>query len=153
MACKHPRPLKIGHDANFQLTSPSPRYQVIGYGIKLSKNEADEDVWTYTFTLQRECQQASIKEALCHPTADELDDFRDYRRAKAAGEIPELTVEVFSSAASLLTIRDGAGVERHPSKDSGYHSIGEELERISQKEKVVLPEGEMMRDEGLGPEA
>ena len=95
---------------------------MIGYSVKLSKNKADEDVWTYAFTLQQECNQASIKEALCHPTADELDDYRDYRRAKAAGDIPGMNAVVDQSAKSLLTIREG--MERHMSKDSGYQSMG-----------------------------
>lgn len=87
----------------------------------LSKNKQGEDVWTYAFSLQREYGQAGIKEALCHPTADELDDHRDYHRAKAANEIPGTDANVHPSADPTLT--DSDGIKRHTSVDSGYHSI------------------------------
>lgn len=91
----------------------------------------DHDVWTYGFTLQRECAQASIKEALCHPTADELDDFLDYHRAKAAGDVPTIRRSLSldddesseSASASALALTVGDGVERHMSNDSGYQSM------------------------------
>lgn len=97
------------------------RYRVVGYGVKLSKNKADEDIWTYSFTLQRECAQASIKEALCHPTAEELDDYLDYHRAKAAGDIPRIDGTLNHGNELPLTVRDGVG--RHMSNDSGYQSM------------------------------
>lgn len=106
-----------------QFRSPSHRYRVVSYGVKLSRNKVGKDVWTYTFTLQRECDQASIKEALCHPTADELDDYRDYHRAKAAGDIPRINVTFYHNNESLLTVR--GGTERHTSNDSGYQSMKE----------------------------
>lgn len=97
------------------------RYRVVGYGVKLFENTVDGDVWTYSFTLQRECAQASIKEAICHPTADELEDYRDYLRAKAAGDIPTISGAFNPGSELSLGIRDG--VERHMSHDSGYQSM------------------------------
>lgn len=35
--------------------------------------------------LRRESYQTSIKEALAHPTADELDDWNDYQLSKNGG--------------------------------------------------------------------
>ena len=105
MACKYYHqikgPISAGPAYDFS------RYRVVSYGVYLSKNKQGEDVWTYAFSLQREYGQASIKEALCHPTADELDDHRDYHRAKAANEIPGIEANVHPSADSKLTDSDG----------------------------------------------
>lgn len=54
-----------------------------------------------------------MKEALCHPTADELDDYKDYERAMFATANEENNID--------RTIRDQA--ERHMSSDSGYLSL------------------------------
>lgn len=58
------------------------RYRVVSYGTKLLETHDGKDRWTFTFDLQRELDQASFQEALRHPTADELDDWEDYQRAK-----------------------------------------------------------------------
>lgn len=105
---------------NIILTIPH-RYRIVGFGVKLFTNELEEDLWTYSFTLQRECHQASIKEALSHPTPDELDDYLDYHRVKAAGDIPTINGPFKPGSELPLSVRDG--VERHMSNDSGYQSM------------------------------
>jgi hypothetical protein len=104
---------------------------MLGYGVKLTKDDKGEDVWTYTFTMRREYGQASIREALCHPTTDELDDYRDYQRAKADKEIPEVKPKSHHQAKSpLSSFRDGVG--RH---DSEYRS-GKSPKRLGSKEVI-----------------
>ena len=128
MACKHNE--AVWATVGNSLTHHHRRYRVVGYGVKLSQNKLDQDVWTFSFTLQRECAQTSIKEALSHPTADELDDYLDYHRAKAAGDIPRITEPLYNHGnnESLLTVR--GGVPRHMSTDSGYQSMrGFKLDR------------------------
>ena len=120
MACKHDEEIRAAFCKTFYSLLPL-RYRVVGFGVKLFTNELEEDLWTYSFTLRRECHQASIKEALSHPTADELDDYFDYHRVKAAGDIPTINGPFKPGSELPLSIRDG--VERHMSNDSGYQSM------------------------------
>lgn len=46
------------------------------------QDKAGKEDWRYYFLLRREPEQASIKEALVHPTADEMDDWKDYQLPK-----------------------------------------------------------------------
>ena len=119
MACKYNGAVRAIF-AQCSLTV-SHRYRIVGFGVKLFTNELEDDRWTYSFTLQRECTQASIKEALCHPTADELDDYVDYHRAKAAGDTPQINGPFNTGSELPLAVRDGVG--RHMSNDSGYQSM------------------------------
>ncbi|MCJ1378322.1 hypothetical protein MMC17_001419 [Xylographa soralifera] len=57
-------------------------YRVSGYGVKLIVNILGEDEWQYTFVLERYRDQAGLDRALCHPTADEMDDWRDYKQTR-----------------------------------------------------------------------
>ncbi|MCJ1476127.1 hypothetical protein MMC13_004792 [Lambiella insularis] len=58
-------------------------YGVSGYGVKLTVGNAGEDQWQYSFTLERHCDQARLERALCHPTADEMDDWNAYKSLEA----------------------------------------------------------------------
>ncbi|MCJ1434142.1 hypothetical protein MMC27_003508 [Xylographa pallens] len=57
-------------------------YRVSGYGVKLMVNILGEDEWQYSFVLERYHDQAGLDRALCHPTADEMDDWRDYKQTR-----------------------------------------------------------------------
>ena len=62
-------------------------YRVTSYGISLSSSKSlpsAQESWNYNFTLQREPDQDSLDKALAHPIAEELDDWKDYQRVKAA---------------------------------------------------------------------
>ena len=62
-------------------------YRVTSYGISLTPSPSlppGRDTWHYNFTLQREPNQDSLEKALAHPIAEELDDWENYQRAKAA---------------------------------------------------------------------
>ena len=58
------------------------RYRVSGYGVKLKVNILGEDEWQYSFVLERYHDQAGLDRALWHPTADEMDDWRDYKQTR-----------------------------------------------------------------------
>lgn len=133
---------------NILLTTPH-RYRVVGFGVKLFTNESEEDLWTYSFTLQREYAQPSIKEALSHPTADELDDYLDYYRAKAAGDIPTINGPFHSGSQLPLGVRDG--VERHMSNDSGYQSMkGVKLDGLQRNGSEAEGQSGIKIDQGKG---
>ncbi|MCJ1397322.1 hypothetical protein MMC11_000514 [Xylographa trunciseda] len=57
-------------------------YRVSGYGVKLKVNVVGEDEWQYTFVLERYRDQVGLDRAICHPTADEMDDWRDYKQTR-----------------------------------------------------------------------
>ncbi|MCJ1387372.1 hypothetical protein MMC18_000215 [Xylographa bjoerkii] len=57
-------------------------YHVSGYGVKLTVNIVGEDEWQYSFVLKRYRDQAGLDKALCHPTADEMDDWKDYKQTR-----------------------------------------------------------------------
>ena len=62
--------------------------------------------------------QASIKNALFHPTADELDDWKDYRRAKSNSENDlSTTIDRVTQVSSPRLEK-----ERNLSIESGYFS-------------------------------
>ena len=145
MACKYNGAVRVIF-AQCSLTV-SRRYRIVGFGVKLFTNELEEDLWTYSFTLQRECTQASIKEALCHPTADELDDYVDYHRAKAAGDTPQINGPFSPGSELPSAVRDGVG--RHMSNDSGYQSVkGFQLDGAQRK--GFEAEGSSKVDKGKG---
>ena len=60
------------------------RYRVISFSVKLETPEG-KDRWIYTFQLARQTDppQDGIESALAHPTADEMDDWKDYQKMKA----------------------------------------------------------------------
>ena len=93
------------------------RYRVIGYGVKLAAVEG-KDRWTFTFRLARQVDppQDSLDKALKHPTADEMDDWKDYRREKAK-----------EKGGNLLSLRWGESYRDKKRKtDSGYFSLSSE---------------------------
>ncbi|KAI9823387.1 MAG: hypothetical protein M1826_007743 [Phylliscum demangeonii] len=49
-------------------------YSVVGHGLK-----REEETVHYTFRLRREGNQVQMEKALAHPTAEEYDDWLDYR--------------------------------------------------------------------------
>ena len=55
-------------------------YRVSGYGVKLTVNDFGEDEWHYNFLFERHRDQAGIDKALCHPTAEEMDDWKNYKK-------------------------------------------------------------------------
>ena len=95
----------------------SNRYRVLGYSVKLTTAKG-RDQWVYTFQLARQVDppQDSIDKALMHPTADEMDDWKDYRRAKAN-----------EKGTNLLSLRWGESYQDKKRKpDSGYFSLSSE---------------------------
>ena len=93
------------------------RYRVTGYGVKLTTAEG-RDQWTFTFQLARQVDppQDSLEKALKHPTADEMDDWKDYRREKAKVK-----------GGNLLNLRWGESYRDQKRKtDSGYFSLSSE---------------------------
>lgn len=115
MACKHIQDTGTKVEAH---TRWQPRYRVVSYGVKLEQDRDGNDEWKYSFELRREPDQASIKDALSHPTADEIDDWEDYRRAKTNAQNGR------SSSDSTVLHLSTAGLEkeRTESIDSGYFS-------------------------------
>lgn len=85
--------------------------------MKLTTTEG-RDQWVYTFQLARQVDppQDSIDEALKHPTADEMDDWKDYRKEKAK-----------EKGTNLLSLRWGESYQDKKRKtDSGYFSLSSE---------------------------
>ncbi len=80
------------------------------------------DVWAYSFTLLRECEQASLNLALRHPTAHELDDYEDYLYAKGAQMVPGMRSNIDEFAdVPMSDFSDGTG--SHTSDGSGYNNM------------------------------
>ena len=103
--------------SNPELADTEGRYRVIAYSVGLSTTEG-KDRWIYTFQLARliDPPQEGIEAALAHPTADEMDDWKDYRREKAK-----------EKGANLLSLRWGDSYqERKKGNDSGYFSLTSE---------------------------
>ena len=86
--------------------------------MRLFKDKNANDLWKYTFEFTREPDQASIKDALCHPTAEELDDWEIYQLSKATKE--QSVAQLDHSETADLTEKERT--ERQPSFDSGYLS-------------------------------
>ncbi len=105
-------------------------YRITSYGISLTP----PDVWHYNFTLQREPFQESLEKALVHPIAEELDDWKDYQRAKAAErgkashkesrrtEAREMREAIFSLHEMMGGVNQGGldGAASVNSRDCGY---------------------------------
>lgn len=89
-------------------------YRVVGYGVTLSQNQAKKDEWKYSFLLRREPYQTSIKEALVHPIADELDDWNDYQQSKNGGST-NLVRSVYGDPEFDMMRRDSGYCSRTPS--------------------------------------
>ena len=53
-----------------------------GWGVKLVRDAAYQDLWQYTFTLERCKHQASFEKALLHPDVEEKDDWLGYQKGK-----------------------------------------------------------------------
>ena len=62
--------------------------------MKLSSNAIGNDEWLYTFTLERQDGQASMDKALSHPTADEMDDWNDYKDVRRGDGVEVLPLLV-----------------------------------------------------------
>lgn len=85
--------------------------------MTLLQDQAGKDEWRYSFLLQREPYQPSIKEALVHPTADEIDDWNDYQLSKN-GRSAKLVRSVYGDPDIDITAI-GFDMMR---RDSGYSS-------------------------------
>ncbi|KAL9100742.1 MAG: hypothetical protein Q9187_009329 [Circinaria calcarea] len=75
-----------------------------------------KDLWHYIFELQRENGQVSMEKAMCHPAADEMDDWNEYQREADHRKRKEATRQEWDFL-PLTSI-----VEAHESVDSGYAS-------------------------------
>lgn len=100
--------------------------------MKLTTAEG-RDQWAYTFQLARQVDppQASIDKALKHPTADEMDDWKDYRKEKAK-----------EKGANLFSLRWGESYrEKKRKTDSGYFSLSSEWgQNLLRGEQELLKE-------------
>lgn len=86
-------------------------------------------MWKYSFELLRLADQPSIKDALCHPTADEIDDWEDYQRMKNPSGNGSTPFNCENTGGVLPVFEFEK--ERHGSEDSGYFSS-----RLDQPEKL-----------------
>ena len=93
----------------------------MGYSVKLETKD-NRDRWIYSFQLARQIDppQEGMDKALAHPTADEMDDWKDYQREKAR-----------EKGLSVLCLRWGESLEEKKrmsalSDDSGYFSLSSE---------------------------
>ena len=107
---------------NSESVSQRHRYRVIGYSVKLDTSEG-KDRWLNTFQLARQTDppQPAIEAALAHPTADELDDWKDYQRSKA-----------LEGGRNVQNLRWGESFLEHrqasrTSDDSGYFSLNSDI--------------------------
>ena len=90
----------------------------MGYKVFLETANG-KDHWLYTFILARftDPLQKSMELALAHPTSDEMDDWKDYRREKAKEK----------GGRNLLNLRWGESIQdKNRSTDSGYFSLSSE---------------------------
>lgn len=92
------------------------RYRVVGYSVRLKFNLLGKDVWQYTFELHRENGQMSMEKAMCHPAADEMDDWNEYQSEAESNKRKEATRQEWDFL-PLTSI-----VEARESVDSGYAS-------------------------------
>ncbi|MCJ1468545.1 hypothetical protein MMC07_007174 [Pseudocyphellaria aurata] len=92
-------------------------YRVVGYGVTLLQNQAGKDDWRFCFSLQREPGQTSMKEALAHPLADEIDDWNDYQLTKS-GPRTHLIRSVYGDP----DVDHAIGFYDGTRRDSGYSS-------------------------------
>ena len=92
------------------------RYRVAGYSVRLKFNLLGRDVWHYTFELHRENGQMSMEKAMCHPAADEMDDWNEYQSEAENNKRKEATRQEWDSLplTSIVAARE--------SVDSGYAS-------------------------------
>lgn len=77
---------------------------VVRFGFKT------EDVLYYTFTLKRLDDQPGIERALLHPTADEYDDWTEYKRLRAqkkASEGPDNDISLLQAIREMDGTHDG----------------------------------------------
>jgi len=87
--------------------------------VKLVTNASEGDQWQYTFTFERHDAQPGFDKALCHPTADEMDDWNDYKRMKH--NLGEEAVNVQHHVAKQRTeVRGWMGDQPRDKKESGY---------------------------------
>jgi hypothetical protein len=102
------------------------RYQVEGWAVKLTTTATGDDDWQYTFTFSRHPDQAEAERALCHPTADELDDFNDYKKMKADWKDAAPTTESHENRQIIDWILDSTldSSNKKGSVDSGYFTVG-----------------------------
>ena len=86
--------------------------------MKLSSDAMGNDEWLYTFTLERQDGQAPMDKALCHPTADEMDDWNDYKKVRHGDgeEVRQLLVKKEKHKV-INWMMDGGTSLRY---DSGY---------------------------------
>lgn len=97
------------------------RHRVVGYGVTLAWDSDGNDRWKYSFMLQREPDQPSLKEALNHPTRDEIDDWDDYQLVK---NHPGNNVVPTSIMPNLEELAEA----RLNRRDSGYFSATQETD-------------------------
>lgn len=118
-------------------TIPLNSYAVIGYGQKRVGKTSH-----HTFELRRNRNQADIKKALAHPTADEYDDWIDFvqiqeeRKAAEKAKVEQIT---FLEAINEM---DGSFDEHHPRGN-------ERIWRARDEEEDRYAAGDE-EDEGLG---
>lgn len=94
-----------------------PRYRVSGYGVKLVTTTSD-DVWQYTFTLERHNAQPALEKALCHPTAEQMDDWYAYTKMKA--DLVKREVTVLYRGAGKAKIVGSTADQPSDRRESGY---------------------------------
>ncbi len=77
--------IKRESETNFcERTDYLARYSIVGVGIKTVGNSS-----CFTFELKRSLNQAPLDLALSHPTADEHDDWVDYRKVQEENKAVE----------------------------------------------------------------
>ena len=95
------------------------RYRVVGYGLKLEQDAEGHSVSRYSIQLSRRTDppQDSLEKALAYPTADQMDDWKDYQRVKAEQEGGGVMHMLMAAKEEVQAQR-----ESRESRESGYFS-------------------------------
>lgn len=95
------------------------RYRVSGYGVKLVTSASEGDDWQYNFTLERHDGQPGLEKVACHPSADEMDDWNDYKRMKRnlGEEVVNVLYHIMEKETKVI---DWMECQPHDGHESGY---------------------------------
>lgn len=104
-----------------RLTSLS-RYRVCGYGVKLITTASGEDVWQYTFTLERHNAQPCFDEALCRPSAEQMDDWNNYKKMTA--DLLKVEVNQLYHIVGKAKVIKSSADQPSDRRESGYFTGG-----------------------------
>jgi len=88
--------------------------------VKLVTTASDEDVWQYTFTLERHNAQPELDKALSHPDAEQMDNWNAYKRMKADLLKGEVNVGLLYHVAGEAKVIESTADHPSDRRESGY---------------------------------